>query len=105
MLTQTESVTGFLFCLLDLWVPVQGHVQLGRQLASYGSKLLSDGHSLNRVPPCLVVCAAAHVGSNTSYLCLGNYIPITLLHSKAARASWDTVCGEGARYFSSFHPF
>lgn len=102
---RTESVIGPLFCVLDFWVPLHGHVQFGRQLASLGSRLLSDGHSLNRVLPSLVVCAAVHVGLHTSYLCPGNCIPTTLPHSKAAGASWDTVLGEGARYFSSFHPF
>lgn len=106
MLTWAESITVPLFCLPDLWVPLYGHVQLGRQLASLGSRLLSDGHSLNRVPPCPVVCAAAHVGTHTSYLCLGNHIPTTLPSSKAARANWGKALGEGARYsISPLHHF
>uniref|UniRef100_A0AC11CZA5 Egl-9 family hypoxia inducible factor 3 n=1 Tax=Ovis aries TaxID=9940 RepID=A0AC11CZA5_SHEEP len=44
-----------------------------------------------------MVCATEHVGPHTSYLCPGNYIPTTLPHSKAARASWDTELGVGAR--------
>lgn len=55
--------------------------------------------------PASVVRAAAHVGLHTSYLCPGNYIPVTLPHAKAAGASWGTGLGAGARHFSSFHPF
>lgn len=46
-----ESVTDPLFCLLDSRVPVHRQVQPGRQLTSEGFRLLSDGHSLNSVPP------------------------------------------------------